>query len=199
MVYTRRMPWMETNTWEERQRFVAALASAQWTMSELCERFGISRPTGYKWGARYRDGGVRALADRSRAPRHCPHRLPDAVTQHLLAARRAYGWGAKKLLIVLQRRHPDVVWPARSTVNEVLARHGLLRRHRRRPRWAHPGVAPLVTTGPNQVWPADFKGQFRTGDGAYCYPLTVTDHFSRRVLVCRGLAAVRGTDVRPIF
>jgi len=190
---------MDTNPREERQRFVAALESEQWTMSELCERFGISRPTGYKWAARYRHGGVRALADRSRAPQHCPHRVSFAVAQRLLAARREYGWGAKKLLVVLQRRHPELVWPARSTVNALLAHHGVLRRHRRRPRWDHPGVAPLITTCPNQVWPADFKGQFRTGDGAYCYPLTVTDHFSRRVLLCRGLAAVRGVDVRPLF
>jgi transposase InsO family protein len=193
------MPWMETNTLEERHRFVAALESEQWSMSELCERFGISRPTGYKWVARYRRGGVGALTDRSRAPQQCRHRTPAPVAELILAARREYGWGAKKLLHVLQRRHPDVVWPARSTVNDLLARHHLLRRHRRRPRWAHPGVAPLTTTRPNQVWPADFKGQFRTGDGAYCYPLTVTDHFSRSLLVCRGLASVRGADVRPVL
>jgi transposase len=193
------MPWMETNTLEERHRFVAALESEQWSMSELCERFGISRPTGYKWVARYRRGGVGALTDRSRAPQQCRHRTPAPVAELILAARREYGWGAKKLLHVLQRRHPDVVWPARSTVNDLLARHHLLRRHRRRPRWAHPGVAPLTTTRPNQVWPADFKGQFRPGDGAYCYPLTVTDHFSRSLLVCRGLASVRGADVRPVL
>jgi transposase InsO family protein len=96
-----------------------------------------------------------------------------------------HGWGAKKLLQVLRTRHPHREWPARSTVNAVLERHGLLRRNRRRRKWARPGAASLHTERPNQVWPADFKGQFKTADGQYCYPLTVTDHFSRSLLVCR--------------
>jgi putative transposase len=193
------MPWMETHAVDQRRRFVEALSSERWSMSELCERFGISRPTGYKWLARYRAGGVSALDDRSRVPQHCPHRTAAVVEAWLLAARREYGWGAKKLLAVLRRRHPTVCWPARSTVNDVLARHQLLRRHRRRPSWTHPGAAPLATSRPNQVWPIDFKGQFRTGDGAYCYPLTVTDHFSRTLLACRGLRSVKSADARPVL
>ena len=115
------------------------------------------------------------------------------------AARRQYGWGAKKLLAILRGQSPEVAWPARSTVNDLLARQHLLRRQRRRRRWAHPGVAPLVTTKPNQVWPADFKGHFRTGNGRYCYPLTVTDHFSRALLVCHGLPSIRTADARPVL
>ena len=117
----------------------------------------------------------------------------------IIAARREYGWGAKKLLRVLRTRHPGRGWPARSTVNAILERHRLLHKNRRRRKWDHPGAVPIATHRPNQVWPADFKGQFRTGDGQYCYPLTVTDHFSRRLLACHGLRSVKTVDAKPIF
>ena len=97
-------------------------------MTELCARFGVSRPTGYKWLARYRAGGAAALHDRSHAPHQCPHRVAPHLEAQLLAARRQYGWGAKKLLAVLRRNEPHAPWPARSTVNDLLARHHLLRR-----------------------------------------------------------------------
>jgi len=190
---------METHTLDQRRTFIHDLLSGQWTMSELCARFGVSRPTGYKWLARHRAGGAAALHDGSHAPHHCPHRTAAHLEALLLAARRQYGWGAKKLLVVLHRRYPHHTWPARSTVNDLLARHHLLRRQPRRRRWPHPGVAPLVTVQPNQVWPADFKGQFKTGDGHYCYPLTVTDHFSRARLVCHGLTSTNAAAVCPVF
>jgi transposase InsO family protein len=190
---------METHTLDQRRKFIHALESGQWSMSELCARFGVSRPTGYKWLTRYRAGGLAALADRSHAPQHCPHRLDGEREALIVAVRRQFGWGAKKLVQVLRRRYPTCAWPARSTINDVLARHQLLRRQRRRRPWTHPGGAPLATTRPNQVWPADFKGQFKTGDGRYCYPLTVTDHYSRALLVCQALPSIRGAAVQPIF
>ena len=173
--------------------------SGQWSMSELCERYGVTRPTGYKWVSRYREQGKAGLSDRSRTPLGCPHRTPRQVEQRILAARERYGWGAKKLLQVLEKRHPELPWPARSTVNDILDRHGKLRRNRRRRKWSHPGAAPLETVRPNQVWPADFKGQFKTRDGRYCFPLTVTDHFSRSLLLCKGLPSVRTEGARPAF
>jgi putative transposase len=102
-------------------------------------------------------------------------------------------------LLVLAKRHPAKAWPARSTVNAILERHGVLHKNRRRRKWSHPGAAPLQTERPNQVWPTDFKGQFKTGDGHYCYPLTVTDHFSRSLLLCHALPSLKGQDVRPVF
>jgi putative transposase len=190
---------METNVVDERRQFVLDFASGQWSMSELCERYGVSRPTGYKWLARQRAEGDDGLLDSTRAPHHCPHRTGDDVEALLLAARREFGWGAKKLLLVLAKRHPAKAWPARSTVNAILERHGVLHKNRRRRKWSHPGAAPLQTERPNQVWPTDFKGQFKTGDGHYCYPLTVTDHFSRSLLLCHALPSLKGQDVRPVF
>jgi len=190
---------METTMADERRRFVLDLTSGQWSMSELCARYGVTRPTGYKWLARYQAEGLAGLRERSRAPQHCPHRTDGAVEALLLGARAKYGWGAKKLLAVLRRRHPQRAWPALSTANDILDRHGVLHKNRRRPAWTHPGAVPLQTERPNQVWPADFKGEFKTGDGRYCYPLTVTDHFSRRLLICHGLTSVRAQGVRPVF
>jgi putative transposase len=190
---------METNVADERWQFVQDFESGHWSMTELCERYEVSRPTGYKWVARYRASGDRGLVERSRAPHTCPHRTSDAIDALVVAARQQYGWGAKKLLRVLRTRHPGLVWPARSTLNALLERHHLLRKNRRRRRWAHPGATVLQTDRPNQVWPADFKGQFKTGDGQYCYPLTVTDHFSRALLVCRGLQSVKTALARPVF
>ena len=190
---------METNAEQQRRSFVRDFGTGHWSMTELCERYRITRPTGYKWVSRYRVLGEAGLAERSRAPAHCPHRTSVELEHLVVAARRQYGWGAKKLLGVLRERAPTRPWPARSTVNEILDRHGQLRRRRRRPRWTHPGSGPLQTERPNQVWPADFKGQFRTGDGRYCYPLTVTDHFSRCLLLCRGLSTVETTSTQAGF
>ena len=190
---------METNAMEQRRSFVIDYESGQWSMSELCERYRITRPTGYKWVERVEAEGEGGLAERSRAPRGCPHETPERVVRLLLEARQEYGWGAKKLLQVLGKQHPRLAWPARSTVNEILDRHGKLRKNRRRKRWRHPGAAALATERANQVWPADFKGQFKTRDGRYCYPLTVTDHYSRSLLLCKGLPSVKTEGAKPAF
>ena len=186
---------MQTNVVDERVRFVRDIESGQWSMTELCERYGVSRPTGYKWLARGPEGG----ADRSHAPHQCPHRTSADIERLIVAARHEYGWGAKKLRQILRTRYPTHRWPARSTFNDILDRHALLHKHRRRRQWTHPGAAALHTDRPNQVWPVDFKGQFKTGDGRYCYPLTITDHFSRRLLACHGLLSVATADAQPVF
>src|SRR5712692_7380904 len=126
------MPWMETNVVKERLAFVRDLESGHWSMTELCERYGVTRPTGYKWLARHQAGGRPALTDRSRRPQRCPHRTSAAQEELIIAARLEYGWGAKKLLRVLKTRHPCCAWPARSTVNAILDRHTLLHKNRRR-------------------------------------------------------------------
>jgi transposase InsO family protein len=195
----RPMSWNETDAVKERARFVEDHASGQWTMAELCVRFGISRPTGYLWVKRFADGGAAGLEDRSRAPRGCPHQTPDDVVKLVLEAKRELRWGARKLRKMLADRHPDVELPSRSTMFDILKRNGLTQPRRRRTRWKHPGAVPLVTTRPNQVWTAEFKGQFRTRDGVYCYPLTIVDHYSRSLLRCHGLPSVRTERAKPVF
>lgn len=190
---------METDKTKQRLAFVLAFKTGQWSKAELCERFGITRPTGYLWLGRYEVEGLSGLEDLSRRPLEPANRTEPEVEARIVAARKTYGWGAKKLLQVLGRQSPEIAWPARSTMNDILDRHGLLRKQRGRRKWLHPGAAPLVTERPNQVWPADFKGHFKTRDGVYCYPLTVTDHFSRKLLVCRGLHSVQTVGAKPVF
>jgi len=185
----------------ERLKFVQDAQSDRFTMAELCARYGVSRPTGYKWIARYAEEGRRGLTDRSRAPHTCPHTLSATMIDLLCTTREAHPfWGARKLLVVLQGKHPAIRdWPAASTVADLLARRGLVQQRRRRRAATHPGVIPAVADAPNDLWTADFKGQFRTGDHAYCYPLTVADLASRFLLTCHGLRSTTCELAKPIF
>jgi putative transposase len=194
------MPWLETAPMEQRERFIRDERLALYTMTELCERYGISRKTGYKWLERFDAGGRAALSDQSRAPHQCPHRIADDVALLICAARRQHPtWGAGKLLPWLKPRHPALEWPATSTAGDLLARQGLVKKRRRRRPHLHPGVVPAVTTEPNDLWTADFNGQFRTGDGVYCYPLTIADQHTRFLMACHGLLSTKGHGVRPVF
>jgi putative transposase len=187
------MPWRETSPMEERLGLIRDYATELFTMTELAAQYGISRKTAYKWLARYEAEGALGLCDRSRRPSHSPTATDADLIAALVAQRHRHPhWGAKKLLRILRRRTPVAAWPARSTVCALLKQRGLVpARRRRRPRPAAPfPLAPI--TRPNEVWTTDFKGEFRTGDGAYCYPLTLRDGFSRFVLRCDAL-------VRPTY
>lgn len=107
-------------------------------------------------------------------------------------------WGAKKLLRVLERRGVGDL-PSRSTCCDLLKRHGLVISPRRRRYPGHPGRPVSKITEPNAVWTADFKGQFKTGDGLYCYPLTVADAYSRYLLACQGLRSISLELAKPVF
>ena len=185
------MPWTVTDPMLERAKLVALHAEGAFSVAELAARAGVSRKTAYKWTERYRDGGLDALADRTHARREQAHRTPPDVEALLLACREGHpSWGPRKLLLYLAKRHPGLALPAPSTVGALLDRHGLTKTRRPRRPPKHPGSTPLVTTTPNDVWTADYKGQFRTGDGELCYPLTVCDAHSRFVLSCHGLPSV---------
>lgn len=193
------MAWTETNPVNERRRFLADHASGHWTMVELCDRYGISRKTGYALVRRFALEGKSAFEERSRAPRSCPHRTSEKLEAMIVAERKARRWGARKVFPVLADRHPSIVWPARSTVDEILLRNGLVEPRRRRTRWDHPGSGPARASEPNEVWTTDFKGQFRTCDGVYCYPLTIVDLHSRYLLRVTGLPNVRTEGAKPVF
>lgn len=194
------MPWLETSPVDQRERFVADHRLGFYTMTELCERYGISRKSGYKWLDRFEEEGRAGLRDRSRAPHRCPHRISAAVARLICAARRAHpSWGPEKLLDWLEPRHRGIPWPAVSTAGDLLARRGLVKKRRRRRPHQHPGVVPPITRAPNHLWTADFKGHFRTRDGIYCYPLTIADQHTRYLLTCQGLRSTKGHGVRTAF
>lgn len=196
------MPWKETHVEEERMRFVVACRDeeADWTMSELCEVFGVSRRTGYKWLERYAVLGLEGLKDQSRAPKTHPNALPAAVVERLLELRRRHRfWGPRKIVAWLRGQEPVITWPAVSTVGDILKRHGLVRPRRHRRRVVALGTGLSEPSRPNDQWGADFKGWFRTGDGQRCDPLTISDSFSRFLLRCRVVERPDEEHTRPVF
>jgi len=191
------MAWSETNPMQERRRFITDLESGLYSVAELSRIYGVSPKTGYKWFNRYKAEGLAGLEDRSRAPQRCPHRMSDWIKDEVIEKRLSHpSWGPRKLLSSLREKHPEVAWPAASTVGDLLKREGLVRPKRRRKRHAHPGRPRFEATAPNDVWSIDFKGEFRTGNRRVCYPLTVQDHFSRFLVACDGLDGPRHEDVR---
>jgi len=170
-------------------------------VSELAKGYGLSRKTVYKWIDRYEEQGIDGLGDRSRSALHHPNALCVEVEQHILTLKESKPlWGAPKLRCKLMEIIGEERCPAESTVSEVLRRHGLSQRPKRR-RHAVPSEAPLShCLDNNRVWCTDFKGWFRTRDGSKCTPLTVSDGFSRYLLCCQGLNGHTGwTTVRPVF
>jgi transposase InsO family protein len=184
---------------EERLRFVARVLEGE-GMSEVCREFGISRKTGYKIFNRYKDQGLDALCDRSRRPVRYANQLPGQVERLIVEFKRDKPhWGARKIRELLIRRLAgEVRIPAKSTVHAVLDRHGLVKRARARKN--RPQGTPLSAgASPNDLWCADFKGEFKLGNGRYCYPLTVSDQASRFLLLCEALDSTREDPVIEVF
>jgi transposase InsO family protein len=186
---------------DERMQMIGSWVSGDYGVSELAAEYGISRKTAYKWIERYAAGGPEALRDQSRAPRHHPNAVALEVERALLELKEQRPlWGAPKLRRKLELAFGVERCPSESTVSEILRRHGLSRISRRRRR-ATPSAQPFAACQEaNAVWCADFKGWFRTGDGAKCAPLTISDGHSRYLLRCQGLDGSTGfTTVQPLF
>jgi len=185
------MPWKECSVMDERLRFVGRLLDGE-AMTDVCREFGISRKTGYKIFDRYKEHGLEALTDRSRRPVRYANQLPSQIESLIVGLKRDKPhWGARKIRELLVRRlSGDVRVPARSTIHAVLDRHGLVKRIGR-PRHRATGTPLSQGAKPNDLWCADFKGEFKLGNGRYCYPLTVTDHASRFLLLCEALDSTR--------
>jgi transposase InsO family protein len=185
------MPWKVKSLMDERLRFIARLLEGE-AMTDLCIEFGISRKTGYKIYDRYKESGAEALNDRSRRPYRYANQLPPQVVAQIIGLKNNKPhWGARKIRELLLRRLPsEIKVPSRSTIHAVLDRSGLVKRMGRRRNRAH-GTALSAGANPNDLWCADFKGEFTLGNKRYCYPLTVTDHASRYLLMCEALESVR--------
>lgn len=193
------MPWKETCTMDERLGFIADCLEGGLPMTVLCEAYGISRKTGYKWLSRYGAEGLDGLRERSRAPLRPAHGLDPEIEAAIVRLREGREhWGPRKLKAHLERVRADEAWPAASSIGDLLKRRGLVagRPRRRRP---EPVTRPFSEArGPNDVWCADFKGWFRTRDGTRCDPLTLSDAHSRYLLCCDIVAPTR-EGVEPAF
>lgn len=193
------MPWKVSGAVGRRIEFIEAYQSGFYQMAELCRAFGISRQNGYKWLARYREHGAEGLHERSRAPSRSPQQTAVEIESLLLESRRAHPtWGPRKIRPWLVQRDPDLAdqLPAPSTIGDLFRRHGLVQNRRRHRRRSPAHAAALQVEAPNEVWTADFKGEFRLKSGPYCYPFTLADAYSRFLLSCRAEASTSSIGVR---
>jgi transposase InsO family protein len=182
------MPWKTMDVREQRMSFVVLASRREKSLSTLCQEFGISRPTGYLWLSRYREGGVESIAERSRRPVRSPERTSDELEARVVAVRQRYpDWGARKLRVILARQGISLT---RSTIHRVLLRHGLVA--------AGVGSSPAVQRfergAPNELWQMDFKGPLQAGDKLG--PLSVLDDHSRYLLLLQKVAHPSGELVR---
>lgn len=192
------MPWKAKSPLDLRRELIARLARGE-RIADLCREFGVSRKTVCKFKARFDRLGDAGLEDRSRAPIVIPHKTPSEVAALIIAERMKHpSWGPRKIKDVLEVRLQHR-FPSHGAIGGVLSRAGLVvprkvrRRHQPRP------TLLREASSPNDVWCIDYKGQFRLGDKTYCYPLTVTDQFSRYILACEGMAAISDEQAREAF
>lgn len=183
---------------DERLRFVARLLDGE-KMTDLCREFDISRKTGYKIFNRYKDCGLQGLTDRSRRPYRQANRLPFQAEKLIVQLKRKHpSWGAPKIREKLRRTYAEVHTPAISTVHAVLDRHGLVTRRRHR-RYKARGTALSAPRAPNDLWCADYKGEFMLADRRYCYPLTISDFASRYLISCDALSTTKAVYAFSVF
>ena len=189
------MPLEERTIVDMREEMALGAMAGGATVTEVAARFGVSRPTVRMWRDRYRDEGRSGLEDRSHATWSCPHRTEAAVEDLIVQERKRWGWGSKKLLQRLREAHPEIAFPGRSTVDDILWRRGLvaLRKEKRRARGPGPAAARYNASEPGELTTIDYKGHFRLRDGRTCYPLTMMDSVSRYLLACEALPS---TDFR---
>src|SRR4029079_3542654 len=172
------VPWRTTDLMKIREEFIQHALTGRFPVTALCNAYGISEKTGHKWLRRFRDEGRGGLADRSHIAHELPHRVSLALRRDIVSLREKHPtWGPRKIRAVLKRESQSITVPASSTIGEILRREGCVRPRRRRNRAVGLSIDSVLTTAgdPNDVWTADFKGEFRLSSGSYCYPLTVQD------------------------
>ena len=185
---------------EEKLKFVLEYLEQEWSMSELCERYGIARETGYVWVRRYQAVGLEGLREKSRAAQRYPNQTAEEIEEKVLDLREAHlSWGPRKLKRVLERDEPGQRWPAASTIGVLLKRSGMIVGRKKRFK-TPPYTQPLAhADGANRLWCADFKGWFRSGNGERIDPLTITDAHSRYLLRCQAVEKMDTKRVQAIF
>ncbi|MBW1854160.1 MAG: transposase [Deltaproteobacteria bacterium] len=194
------MPWKESCVMDQKIRLIGDWLSEEYTVTELSAIYQVSRNTVYKWVERYQERGLDGLNDLSSAPINHPNETRSEIIEKIIQMKLAnQKRGPKKIIAKLQGYWPDETWPAISTTGEILKRQGLVK-PRKRKRRVQPYSEPFIGCDePNKVWSADYKGQFKTGDGKLCYPLTITDNYSRYLLQCRGLSHPSHEQTQPWF
>ena len=195
------MPWRETDIMEQKEQFICEMLKDAKPFKHLCEEYGISEKTGYKWKNRFYEEGKLGLQEQSRAPKTSPTGLPEQTVIDILGIKYAHPtWGPKKIHAIYQRTHKRVETPSLSSVKRVLDRANLVKR--RRIRKVSPDSSYLrkrtLPSACNDVWAIDFKGWWKS-DGEVCEPLTVRDLYSRYVLEIQLMESKTSEAVRAVL
>lgn len=194
------MPWQETCVMNLKISLISDWLSGKFTKVMLSQKYMISRPTVDKWLGRYHASGPAGLYDQSKKPKHSPNATPEWMQTRIVEVRQRYShWGPKKIKDYLALKEPAHQWPADSTVGDILKRHNLVKPRKQKKRVSvYPGhLTP--SEYPCQVWNVDFKGDAKLGNGQRCYPLTLSDDFSRYLLCCQGQTSTAQQPVRQCF
>jgi transposase InsO family protein len=192
------MPWVESRVTDQRYKLIQEYEAGE-SISALAAIYGVSRKTAYKWIERYEREGLGGLQDRSRRPHNSPSRVSAEVEEAIVAARLRWKWGARKLRVKLMEQDPTRSWPNASTIAEILKSKGLVWMRRKRARTPLYSQPFATVEAPNQVWCADFKGWFRTGDGTRIDPLTISDASSRYLLRCQAVERTSFEHAQAVF
>jgi putative transposase len=194
------MPWKRATRMSERERLIRKWETRLFSISELAEQFGVSRPTVYEWTARYAELGAAGLEDRASIPRSCPHRTEAEIAEKIVVAKREHpNWGPAKLMDLLRIEQPETRWPAASTAGRILDEAGLVGRRRRRRVGVIRVAKRLEASESGEMMTADHKGQFRMGNQQYCFPVTINDPVSRYSYAIDGKGSTSYRDARPTF
>lgn len=194
------MPWKMERPMDQKVRMISLWLEGEYGISELSDKFRVSRKTIYKWIERYKEEGVTGLEERSRkAYTHSNITTADKVERIIEFKLRHDKWGPKKIIDCLEKKYPEEIWPSASTAGEWLKKNDLVRSRKRRRHVPRYQDHFIDCEDPNDVWSADYKGQFYTKDRKICYPLTVTDNYSRYILGCYGLEGPRYRETKECF
>lgn len=195
------MPWKELKPMDQKIQFIADYTRQVGSISELCQRYGISRKTGYKWIQRYTELGLSGLAEQSKKPQYHPLQTPLKIRRRIIEIRNAsrIPLGAKKISVILAQELAAIDVPSPSTINNILKAEGLVKPRRKRRRVSPYGKALRAGSKPNDLWSVDFKGQFKLTNRQWCYPLTVMDDYSRYLLAIESQRNVRTVETRKSF
>jgi putative transposase len=182
------MAWKEIKVLEQRKLFIRDYLTNNFSISHLCREYEVSRPTAYLWIERYEKEGEEGLSDRKSTPHIQVNATPDHIVEEILNVKLKWlTWGPKKIAAYLNHHKPQLILPSKTTIGNILDRHGLVVERQLRKRFAE-RTQPLAHAKEiNAVWSADFKGWFKTIDNHKCEPFTLTDNASRYLLKCLNL------------
>lgn len=195
------MPWREASVMDERERMLRKWEFGLYTVAELADEFGISRPTVYKWVERYLESRGGELHDRPPIPKTCPHRTGSSIAARILDAKDKYPlWGPAKLIDFLTLEDPEVEWPAPSTAGRILDQHGLvIKKRRRRNGIARDHVSKIEATESGAMMTTDHKGQIRLQNGQWCHPVTICDPVSKFIYAIDGKRSTSSEEAKSSF